>query len=135
MGEAEDFRRALGDGDFKRHTWFFYGGVVGFVVGFLLLRSGSPVGLSLGAVCFFFSARYALKAGRALNIGKSYDSLTTREYEQLDPHQRLARARRVAVILVTFGVFAIGLDVFLVFARAGSPHTQTVFQLLGLIAD
>ncbi len=135
MGEAEDFQRALKDGDFKRHTWFFYGGGAGFLLGALLLRYGSPIGMSLSGVCFFLSAKYARKAGRALNLGKEGDSLTTREYEDLDPHQRLARTRRVAGMLVMTGVFMIGLDIFFAFARAGSPHTETVFHLLGLVAD
>lgn len=135
VGEEEEFRKALSDGDFKRHAGFFYGGVASLLVGFVLLSKGAPIGFTLGAVCFFLSARYALKAGRALNIGKDGDSLTTREYEELDPHQRWNRTKRVAVILVMAGVFLLGLDIFAAFARAGSPHTETVFNVLGIFAD
>jgi hypothetical protein len=113
---------------YKRHALCAIAGLAvflfGVVAGIVTSHDIPLIALVIAGGLWVAAGRLGLRCGRTILTGWSISSgdsegeltigeqYTTRELEQMSPHERLGFARRAGFALISIGIFAICLGVF-----------------------
>ncbi|MEZ4225852.1 MAG: hypothetical protein R3B13_33175 [Polyangiaceae bacterium] len=108
--EGDEFARRLRL--FKRHKICVWLGIVGAAAGLFLVPVTRHSLFSLGAPFWFAAAYYAWEGGEAINVhfGDADDGMSTRDYEDMTPSERIEHAKRVGTGLGLGGFAFVALD-------------------------